>query len=321
MKKVALILTLLFFNLFACNAGFNACLQKTKDLDVIRDDKLFIPISNHKLLVFSSTPLKNYIKKDSFLNLYLLNSKKYYPYPFKINKYLKFKTLASIKDKIVCANIISKQNALDSFAKFSKKTATPAIILNGCCELVAIDTPKGIIEKKYINNFLYHNKKYADIGIRVKDINSNVVIKYVNPFLQTAFKPNDVLLLLDSKKIKNSYWFNSKILFSKIDSIHKIKIKRNNHIKTINAKIFKRKGGGFLSDTFLEYKGIYVDKNLKVIKSTNPKILKNDKIIMLNSKIVKTQNDIKKILSYAQDFIKLGIRRNGFDFFIKIDIR
>jgi hypothetical protein len=42
---------------------------------------------------------------------------------------------------------------------------------------------------------------------------------------------------------------------------------------------------------------------------------------MLNSKIVKTQNDIKKILSYAQNFIKIGIRRNGFDFFIKIDIR
>ena len=91
-----------------------------------------------------------------------------------------------------------------------------------------------------------------------------MLIKAINPFVKSnPFKVNDCVLEFDGKKVKSSAVLMRKILFSKIGSTHTLKLKRDSKILTFRIKTHKRSGGGYLSDTFLEFLGISFDKNLK----------------------------------------------------------
>jgi hypothetical protein len=316
MKQVAVILMLLVINLFSCDSGFKYCYQKVKDLNVYKKDALYLPVSKTKTLVFSNKEIKNYIKKDSFLHLYLINSKT--KYPFKINKNLKNNSLALINDKVECIKILQPQEGL-KFGKISKKGLKNGVILNGCCFLVGIYTDKGMISKKFINHFLNSSLGYSTLGVRVKKCKNNLVVNYKNPFLKSPLEVGDIIVELNSKKITSLKNFNETILFSPYNKKITLKIKRCNKPKTIKAPLYERKGGGFLSDSFLESIDVYLDNNLSVISSKNKMIKKGDVIKMINKQQVKTTDEIKSALSNVKNSFKMGINRGGLEFFIKID--
>ena len=319
MKKAALLGWLLFSALFACDAGFQSCLHKAAALHVISSSRLSIPLEGGKTLLYSDIPVRNALKSDPFLHLYLLKTTPKVRHPFKINKYLPNKELASIREKIVCGKIVQPQVGFERFAHFSKPLADPSVILNGCCELVALNTSKGIIQKPYLEHFLYKGAQYGDIGIRLEDSKKELVVASCNPFVETPFRVGDRLIVLNGKRVHSKAEFARRILFAPIGTKCIITIVRNGKKQTVQARVFKRKGGGFLSDTFLEGLGIYVDSKLYVNSSSNTKIHIGDRIIMINGQSVVSQAEIREALGNmrTKEFY-IGLNRNGLDIFIRI---
>ncbi|MBL0708180.1 MAG: PDZ domain-containing protein [Sulfurimonas sp.] len=325
MLRLFLALNFLLLNLYACKGGYDSCILKVKDSSSIDNSLLKIPVINHKRLLFSVyQPNTKIIKYDPFLSLYLVKDKKNFKHPFKINNHLSLGMASINKKRAVEGRITKRQVGLNSFAKFSEKTYAPSLLLNSCCALEGLVTPRGIIEKRYVQRFLNNrSSSYGDIGIRAYNKRGLLLIKSVNPFFKdNPFKKNDRITMLDGRKIKRASVFMRKILFSKVGAFHKVKVKRGSKYLTFKVKTKKRYGGGYISDTFLEGKGVYFSNSLSIIKITNKLksygLKRGDKLIQVNAKKVKNSSEVRK---YMGDFIShasLLFERDGFEFFVNI---
>jgi len=326
--RVFLAFVFVFFNLQAssCKGGYNSCRQKVIDSKSIQNSTLLVPLKKHQRVVFSTTiPHAKILKYDPFLSLYLIEDKKGFRYPFRINMRTPL-GVAAVNDKMAIeGKIVKKQIGLNSFATFSEPLFYPSILTNSCCALEGIVTPRGIIEKEYIKRFLKVKKvEYGDIGIRVEDKKNRVVVKAFNPFLKdNPFRVGDCILKLDGIKVKDASTFMRKILFSKVGLTHKIEIKRASKILTCKVKTKKRRGGGYLSDTFLEFLGISFDKNLNIIaikkKAQKYQLKLGDKLLQVNLKDVTNEEDILKNISQNKKESHLLFQRDNFQFFIRLN--
>jgi PDZ domain-containing secreted protein len=112
------------------------------------------------------------------------------------------------------------------------------------------------------------------------------------------------------------------ILFSKIGSSHVVKSKRGSKVLRLKMKSSKRNGGGYLSDTFLEFLGISFDKNLQIIKieekAKKYQLKLGDRLIQVNQKNITTQNEILKLISQSKESSNLLFQRDAFQFFVSI---
>jgi hypothetical protein len=326
MLKLFIALNFFFINIYACKGGFDSCKQKIIDSNSIINQTLQIPVKNSKRLLFSTqTPKTKILKYDPFLSLYLVEDSDSFKHPFRINNGLSLGAVAINNRFAKEVKIVKKQIGLNTLATYNESFSTPSLLLNSCCSLEGLITPKGIIEKEYIERFLKIKKvSYSDIGIRVVDEKKSVIVNKSNPFMKlNPFKKNDHILELNGKKVKNSATFMRDILFSKIGSTHKIKIKRDSKIVILNAKSQKRTGGGFLNDTFLEFLGLFFDENLSLIK-IEKKALKyqlklKDKLLQLNGEKIKTKEDILNLLKNSKNSVHLLFQRNQLQFFIKVN--
>ena len=306
MLRLFLALNIFFFNLYACKGGFASCKAKVKDSHAIKQKQLQIPIKKHQRLIYSkTTPKAKILKYDPFLSLYLVEDKKGFRYPFYINRH-QYLGVASVDAyNVIEGRIVKKQIGLNHFATFNQKTNSPALLLNSCCALEGIVTQEGIIQKEYIERFLRVKKvSYADIGIRLKDIETKSVVDAVNPFIdKNKFLEGDVILVFDNKKVKYSSDLMRWILFSKIGSKHTLKVKRSSKIIKIDVISQKRYNEGYLSNAFFEYLGLYFDKNLCITK--------------IELKAKKYQLKLgDKLLRIDKEY--LLFERDGFEFFIHI---
>lgn len=325
MLRLFLILGFLSFSLFACSGNFSTCKKKVKDSKAILNQHIQIPLQKNQTLIFSKkTPNAKVLKYDPFLSLYLVKSTKRFKYPFKINKKLSLPYAAVNEKMAIKGRIVKKQIGLNSLATYSEVLFAPSILMDTCCYLDGLVTPRGIIQRDYIKRFIYKKDiTYADIGIRVDDVNKKIVIIKSNPFLQNnPFKQGDVVLKFDGKKVYSSSSLMKKILFSKVGKTYDIEVLRDSTKLKYQVKTFKRYGGGYISDTFLEQKGIYFDDDLKIIsidKKQNVYGLKvGDKLIQVNKKRVKSPSDVLENISNFKDKASLLFYRNGFEFFVNI---
>lgn len=327
MLRVLLLLNLFFLNLYACQGGYDSCKRKIIDSYTIVGQNLEIPISQNKRLIFTKNlkaSNKNIIKKDLFLSLYLVKNKKYFRYPFRFNKH-QFLGVASVnKTKAIEGIVKKRQIGLNSFAKFNNKISSPSLLITSCCSLEGIVTPRGIIEKDYIRHFLYSkNKFYGDIGIRISKIGRKIIVSENDPFmLENQFKKGDLILKFDGKKIYRISSLMKKILFSKIGKKYRVQVKRNGKILNLNIVVKRRYGGGFLSDTFLEQKGIFFDKNLFItkieVRGDHYGLKVGDHLLKANDVVVKNQKNLRKYIGYFKKSSLLLFERNSFQFFVKI---
>jgi len=324
--RLFLALNFLFLNLYACEGDFESCKHKTIDSEAILNQTLQIPVQNNQRLIFSTTtPNAKIIKHDPYLSLYLVEDTKKFKYPFRINMNLSMGTLGVDNSRVVEGKIVKKQVGLESFATFSEQLSTPSLLLNSCCALEGIVTPLGIIEKEYIDRFLKTKTvSYTDFGIKVKEVGSLVVVSSANPFAKdNPFKKDDIILELDGKKVKNSATFMRDMLFSQIGSTHSVKIKRGSETVVLSVISQNKKGGGFLSDTYLEFLGISFDKNLtitKIEKNAEHYGLKiGDKLLQINTRNVKNEQDISEIVDSSKKSVNLLFEREKFQFFMKLN--
>ncbi len=325
MLRLFVAFTLLFINLYACNGGYSVCKRKINDAHALTSSQTNIPITKHKRLVFSRTkPKGKILKYDPFLSLYLVADKKGFAFPFVIYKHSPM-GIASINTKRVQESRIKEhQIGLNQFAQLQSKVSAPSLVLTSCCALEGIVTPEGVIEKPYLQHFIQQKKvQYADIGIRVKNMHKKVLVHSINPFMKNnPFQVNDEILRFDNKRVRNASQLMQWILFSKIGTMHSVQIKRKGKILRVKMQSKKRKGGGYLSDTFLEVLGLSFDKNLCLIqiekKAKKYGLKLGDKLLEVNQKKIQSEDEILKNISQSKEATQLLFQRNHFQFFVKV---
>lgn len=325
MFRLFIVLNLLFLNLYACKGGFTSCKQKIIDSNAIQNQQLYIPVNKNQRLIYSKTkPNAKIVKHDKFLNLYLIEDKKPFKYPFRVNNKLSLGTAAIDNKMVLEGKILKHQIGLNKLARYNQPLFVPSILLNSCCALEGIVTPNGIIEKEYIERFLKIKKvEYGDIGIRVEDVKKLIIVNASNRYLKdNSFKVDDCILAYDGKKVHNASELMRWILFSKIASKHTVKIKRALDIFTVNVTITSRGGGGNITDTFLEFLGLSFDKTLHVVKIASKakkyQLILGDKLLQIDFKNITTQEEILRNIKNNKTS-KLLFQRRGFQFFIKVN--
>lgn len=325
MFRLFIVLQLLLLNLLACEGGYASCIAKAKDSKTFDNSALCIPVKNSKLLVYSShKPEAKILKHDPFLSLYLIEDQKKFQYPFDVNMRLQLGSAVINKRAAREGKFLKPQIGLNSLASYSAKLTTPALITSSCCSLEGIVTPRGVIQKEYIKRFLSkESAEYGDIGIRVQDKGSLVVVTATNPYLQNnPFVKGDVLVAFDGKKVINASVFMKKVLFSKVGSKHHVKVKRQGKRVKFSVVTSKRYGGGDVSDTFLEDKGIYFDDSLRIVKLSERFIeyglLVGDRLMQVNGVKVDNQDELREYIEDFKDFSRLLFSRRNFQFFVNI---
>ncbi len=326
MLRLFVIFTLLFLNLYACKDGYGACKKKINDSLTFSKNTIAIPVKKYQRVVFSTiAPKATILKHDPFLSLYLIEDKKGFKHPFKINYKLSLGVAALNEKEVIEGEILKQQLGLNSFATFSEPVLAPALLLTSCCSLEGIVTPNGIIEKEYIDRFIQADKvSYSDIGIRVEDKNNLVVVNAINPFLKdNPFRIYDFIIELNGKKPKSASSFMREILFSTIGSVHKIKVKRGTKVLLLKVKSKKRYGGGYLSDIYLKFSGLSFDENLRLVnieqKAQKYGLKIGDTLLEINQKKISNEEDIIRMISQKKNAINLLFARDGFQFFIRIN--
>lgn len=329
MLRVFLALVLFLSSVVACQCkeGHRLCLKKVKDSNSISNSKLQVPIAKHKRVVFCTTkPSGKILKHDPYLGLYLIEDKKGFLYPFKIDKKTPKRLWAVNNKMVISGKIIKKQVGLNNFATFSKPLFYPSVVVDSCCDLEGIVTPKGIIQKDYIERFVKSNRvEYGDIGIRTRDKKGCIEVESYNPFLKNnPFRVGDCVVKYDGKKVLDASALMKDILFSKIGSTHKVVVKRGSKIIALdNITTKKRRGGGYLSDTFLEVLGISFDKDLYITDISQDarkyQLKLGDRLLEVNYKAVTNEEDILKSISQSKKHTYLLFERDNFEFFIKVN--
>ncbi len=326
MLRVFIALHLLLLSLLACNGSYKSCQIKTKNLHVVQDASLVVPLQNNQTLIYSREPVNaKVIKHDPFLNLYLVKSKKYLRYPFRINNKLSL-SQASVSDSCVTeGKIKTKQIGLNALATYTKPIVAPSLLLNSCCNLEGLVTPQGIIQRDYLDNFIHSkNKYYGEVGVRVVDEDKLILVKRVNPFdLSVKFKKDDCITHVNGKKILDASDFMKHVLFAKIGSQLKVMVVRNGKKILLKATVKQRFGGGAISDTFLEANGLYFSRDLTLL-SVGEKYKKfglhiGDRLIQVNGKKATKIEDIRKYIDDFKHFASLVFTRNHFQFFVNIN--
>lgn len=325
MLRLFILLSFIFYDLLAFQDGFTLCINKVKDSNSIQNASLSIPIKKTKRIVYTQA-IPNYkiLKYDPFLSLYLVEDKKSFAYPFTISKSLHHKTAALNTVEAREGKFLSQQIGLDKFASYSEKIPGIYIITSDCCSLEGVHTTKGIIQNAYLRHFAKTKKAvYGGIGIRVEEKEKSVIVSAVDPFFKdNPFEVGDNITAFDDKKVLNAATFMQKVLFSKIGVMHKVQIKRNNLIYTFIIQTNKRYGGGYLSDTFMERKGLYFDENMHIVRVTKKfkelGLIRGDKLLQINGVKITNQESLCKYLQKYRSYDRMLFQRNNFDFFVNI---
>ena len=327
MLRLFVLLQLFLLSLYSYNGVFSSCINKIKDSQSIFENTPSVVVKNHQRIIYSrKAPSAKILKYDPFLSLYLIKDKTNFRYPFIFNnKKLEFHTASVNINRATVGKFVKKQIGLNVFGKYSTSFSKVALILNSCCFLEGIATPDGVIEKAYLQRFINtKNIFYGDIGIRVKNNKDGlVIVSASDPFTKNnPFKNGDCIKVYDGKRINSASELMQIILFSDIGTKHSVQIKRDKKLITYNVETFKRYGGGYLSDTFLEEKGIYFNKNLYIThinkKFKNYDLKIGDRLIEVNSVPVNNQEELRLYVEKSKDYSLLLFERNKFQFFVNL---
>jgi hypothetical protein len=324
--RLYLLFHLFLLDIVACQSGFySSCVQKINDANAIINETLSIPVSANRRLIYSTTaPQEHILKHDPFLGLYLVKDNTSFAYDFKLNTRLNLQSAVVDKQRAIGGKVISHQVGLNKLALFNHGYRSPALLLDSCCVLEGLATTRGIIEQPYISHFLSNAAAgYGDIGVRLEERQGGVYVVGSDPFMQNnPFKKGDIIVAFDGAQARSAQSVMQKILFSKIGSRHKVRVKRSSKTFDVVATTHKRYGGGFISDTFLESKGIYFDENLAIKEVFGEfkkyGLLVGDRLLWVNGVSVKNQMQLRAYMQDFKDYSSLLFERRDFQFFVNI---
>ena len=310
MKKISLILILVSTQLFSNIL----CRQKiAKELVLLPDGYPSWVINKYDTLTFSPFVLKdvNVTKRNPLIGLSIIHHNQPLENTEKmILRKPRHSYRFAIDDEIyIEGNITKPQIGLD-FAHFSQFIPDNIMIVSGCCVTsgLSIGGDK-FIDGDYIREFIDSKKgHFADVGARFKEENNSIFVDVVNPFFtNNPFLEGDEILYLNDEPVENLKELLKSILFSPIHETLKFEVLRDNNLVTLSVETAILKGGGLLSDTFLENIGVWFDEDLYVVnvhgKSAFAKkgLRNNYQLIKINGNIFKTAKDIREFLSNLKE--------------------
>jgi len=323
--RLFVLLNLLFLNLFACKGGYQSCIKKINDSYSIQKNSLYIPVKGNKRLVYTSCKLnEKVLKHDSFLGLSLVADKSDFAYDFDINMRIQLGEAVVDAREVREGKITQEQLGLSHLARFSENYKAPALLMSSCCSLEGLATPRGIIQKEYLAHFLGQERvEYGDIGIRVSESKNGVKVVASDPFLENnPYKKGDIIHTINGEKVTTAAALMRKILLSKLGSSFSVKVKRGSELLNFQTRSVARLGGGLLSDTFLERRGIYFDEDLRIVKLekkfSSQGLLVGDRLIKVNGVFVKNQQQLRHYIEDFKEFSSLLFERKEFQFFVNI---
>jgi hypothetical protein len=309
---------LVFFVLILISSLFSNILCRKKinhELIILPNGyPAWVADANH-VLTFNPNLIEdlNITKRNPLLGLYLievnLTNIKFEPMLFrKIRSPLRF----AIDDETYVPGKIKKQQIGLNFAEFSEMIEDNLMIISGCCVTAGLSIGGNkYIEADYLKHFIESDDKYlSDIGARFKEVDGKIIVDEVNPFFtDNPFLEGDEILYFNDEPVSNLADFMKQILFVKKDTQVKIEVLRNNELFEFKIKTAILRGGGFLSDTFLENIGVWFDKNLNVTNvhagsAFAKKHLKNHyHLISINDQTFKNEKEIRQFLSKIKNHI------------------
>ena len=313
---------------------FRQCYTKNLKSFVYFGDIRAVAVSKHIAVAYSEVkPKVPFIKYDPFLNLYLFKSKKtLHPVRLKSTNTLKLgEWIAGMDDSSLYAGNFAKSgDVLDSFYLQNAKLEKNSIISCLCCEVYGLGVGAGsFIGSEYIKRFI--NTKdvyYGDVGARFAKHGKDFVVTKLDPFYPNQLlQVGDKILKINGKKNISLKKLNQSILFAKPKSIVTFEFQRANHILKRSMPVRSRMGGGYRSDSFLEKKGIFFDKNMKITKINKESfgalngLHVGDKLLQIDKQKIQTSDDVKRYLSQVKNrHVQLLFDRKDFQFFVKLGL-
>jgi len=332
---------------------FNACFEKNLPAMVNVAGNGGIAIAPNLIAVpKGETPVKNYVKFDPYLGLYLVASDaKLEPVKMSDDNATKKSDWVSVTRDLnatVYGHVKAQAQALGELDVLTFDVNGTGAVLSPCCKLrgIAVGGDK-FVPSRYLRHFAaYKDVYYGDVGAVFEEKDGKLYVKSVDPLGRgAALMAGDEILSVNGEKFESLRELNERILFAKKGERLKFEIKRGDEVlkfgvavsddaakkeqkapmkadKKIAASDAKPQSMLQSSDAASVQKlyGITFDEKL-IVKSVDASsgaakfgVRVGDKLIQVGQKAVSSRKEALGLLAKGGGQ-NLLFRRNGFDFF------
>ena len=332
---------------------FNACFEKNLPAMVNVAGNGGIAITPNLIAVpKGETPMKNYVKFDPYLGLYLVASDaKLEPVKMSDDNATKKSDWVSVTRDLnatVYGHVKAQAQALGELDVLTFDVNGTGAVLSPCCKLrgIAVGGDK-FVPSRYLRHFAaYKDVYYGDVGAVFEEKDGKLYVKSVDPLGRgAAMMAGDEILSVNGEKFESLRELNERILFAKKGERLKFEIKRGDEIlkfgvavsddaakkeqkapmkadKKAAASDAKPQSIPQSSDAASVQKlyGMTFDEKLTV-KSVDASsgaakfgVRVGDKLIQVGQKAVSSRKEALGLLAKGGGQ-NLLFRRNGFDFF------
>ena len=330
---------------------FNACFEKNLPAMVNVAGNGGIAITPNLIAVpKGEIPVKNYVKFDPYLGLYLVSSDaKLEPMKMADDNATKKSDWVSVTRDLnatVYGHVKAQAQALGELDVLTFDVNGTGAVLSPCCKLrgIAVGGDK-FVPSRYLRHFAaYKDVYYGDVGAVFEERDSKLYVKSVDPLGRGAvLMAGDEILSVNGEKMQSLRELNERILFAKKGERLKFEIRRGEDVvkfsvavsdevkkeqKTVPktdeniTKIAPKPQPAPNTDASRVQKlyGLTFDEKLRV-KSVDGEsdaarfgLRVGDKLIQVGAKIVKNRKEALALIAKNRGQ-RLLFRRDGFDFF------
>ena len=330
---------------------FNACFEKNLPAMVNVAGNGGIAITPNLIAVpKGETPVKNYVKFDPYLGLYLVASDaKLEPMKMADDNATKKSDWVSVTRDLnatVYGHVKAQAQALGELDVLTFDVNGTGAVLSPCCKLrgIAVGGDK-FVPSRYLRHFAaYKDVYYGDVGAVFEERDGKLYVKSVDPLGRGAvLMAGDEILSVNGEKMQSLRELNERILFAKKGERLKFEIRRGEDVvkfsvavsdevkkeqKTVPktdeniTKIAPKPQPAPNTDASRVQKlyGLTFDEKLRV-KSVDGEsdaarfgLRVGDKLIQVGAKIVKNRKEALALIAKNRGQ-RLLFRRDGFDFF------
>ena len=332
---------------------FNACFEKNLPAMVNIAGNGGIAIAPNLIAVpKGETPVKNYVKFDPYLGLYLVASDaKLEPVKMSDDNATKKSDWVSVTRDLnatVYGHVKAQAQALGELDVLTFDVNGTGAVLSPCCKLrgIAVGGDK-FVPSRYLRHFAaYKDVYYGDVGAVFEERDGKLYVKGVDPLGRgAALMAGDEILSVNGEKFESLRELNERILFAKKGERLKFEIKRGYEVlifgvavsddaakkeqkaptkadKKAAASDAKPQSMPQSSDAASVQKlyGMTFDEKL-IVKSVDANsgaakfgVRVGDKLIQVGQKAVSSRKEALGLLAKGGGQ-NLLFRRNGFDFF------
>ena len=330
---------------------FNACFEKNLPAMVNVAGNGGIAITPNLIAVpKGEIPVKNYVKFDPYLGLYLVASDaKLEPVKMAEDNATKKSDWVSVTRELnatVYGHVKAQAQALGELDALTFDVNGTGAVLSPCCKLrgIAVGGDK-FVPSRYLRHFAaYKDVYYGDVGAVFEERDGKLYVKGVDPLGRgAALMAGDEILSVNGEKMQSLRELNERILFAAKGERLKFEIRRGEDVVKFSVavsdevkkeqktapktdenitKVAPKPQPAPNTDALSVQKlyGLTFDEKLRV-KSVDGEsdaarfgLRVGDKLIQVGAKIVKNRKEALALIAKNRGQ-RLLFRRDGFDFF------